>query len=642
MSRALVMLALLLAPAVGRGMALPPTREVRLKNGALVILAEKHDVPMIAFHALLRGGSLADPAGKEGVASLTGGLLRKGAGKRTAQEIAALVDGLGASLDTGSSLELSYASAEFLSRDQTVMLDLLADVLRRPVFPPEEFEKLKSQTIDAITSAKDDPGSVLGEYGYAFLFGDHPYGRPADGDEATNAAVTRDDVLRYYRENYGGDRLILTVVGDFSPAAMEQKIRARFDDWGKASGAIPEVQAAERKTGRRVLLVDKPDATQTYFWIANVGVRRMDPDRVPLDVANTAYGGRYTSILNTALRIEGGLTYGASLRAPRFTQPGSIAISSFTKTESTAKAVDKALETLEKVRAAGVDSTVLASSKTYMIGQFPPRLETEGQIAGALADLAFYGEPREELEHYTDLVAAVRGEDVRRVIQRVYPPGKDLTLVFVGKAAAIRSVVSKYGPVTEVPITEPMLGRLRPAARRYVARAPLLFAARVPHDLRQDELDLSVHAAELVRRPLLERVPELGTDSEEKGLPLRQRARLLVEGSGVQDRGRGVLAAEDDEQVADHRRFPLLVQLHHVVLAQPRQRHLHHAHRALHDARPRRDDGARLLPLEHGLRDLGRVGEVAEAGLDHLDARRLQPLEQLGFEKLRDLVDAAA
>ena len=462
----LSLLALALAPAAGRGITLPAAREVRLKNGALVILAEKHDVPMIAFHALLRGGSLADPVGKEGVASLTGGLLRKGAGKRSAQEIAALVDGLGASIDTGANLELSYASAEFLSRDQTVMLDLLADVLRRPVFPADEFEKLRAQTIDAITSGKDDPGSVLGEYGYAFLFGDHPYGRPVSGDEGTNAAVARDDVLHYYRENYGGDRLILTVVGDFSPAAMEQKIRARFGDWGKATGAIPKVQAAERRTGRRVLLVDKPDATQTYFWIANVGVARLDPDRVPLDVANTAYGGRFTSILNTALRIEGGLTYGASLRAPRYTQPGSIAIASFTKTESTGKAVDKALETLEKVRAQGIDSTVLASTRTYMVGQFPPRLETKGQIAGSFADLAFYGLTRDDLTSYTDRVAAVRSDEVRRVIQRVYPPAKDLTFVFVGKAAAIRSVVAKYGPVTEVPITEPMLARLRAGARR--------------------------------------------------------------------------------------------------------------------------------------------------------------------------------
>ena len=463
--RLLLVILMLALPSSALAIRFPPTREVKLPNGTLLILAEKHDVPMISFHAVLRAGSLADPPGKEGVGSLTGGLLRKGAGKRTAQEIAALVDGLGASLDTGSGLEQSYASAEFLSRDQAVVLDLVAEILRHPTFPADEFEKLKAQTIDGIVSEKDDPGSVLGEYGYAFLFGGHPYARPVGGDEETNRAITREDVLAFYRANYGGDRLILSVVGDFSAAAMEKSLRARFGDWGKAAGAPTQVGAPERIRGRRVLLVDKPDAVQTYFWIANVGVSRLDPDRVPLDVANTAYGGRFTSILNTALRIEGGLTYGASLRAPRFSQPGSVAISSFTKTESTGKAVDAALQTLERVRASGIDTTTLASARTYIIGQFPPRLETKGQIAGALADLAFYGQTRDELEGYTDRIAAVRGDEVHRVIDRVYPPVGDAVLVFVGNAAAIRSVVSKYGRVTEVPITAPMLSKLRAASR---------------------------------------------------------------------------------------------------------------------------------------------------------------------------------
>jgi predicted Zn-dependent peptidase len=459
-----LLLAALLAPGSGFGIQLPPTREVRLPNGVLLILAEKHDVPMIAFDAILRSGSIADPPGKEGVASLTVDLVRKGAGRRSAQEIAALVDGLGASLDTGAGLEHSFVSGEFMARDQGVMLDLLADVLRRPTFPNDEFEKLKSQTIDAITAAKDDPQNVLGDYADAFFYGNHPYARPSDGDEATNRGLTREDVLRYYHESYGGDRLIVSVVGDFDSGAMESKIRAAFGDWAKTPGPAPEAPPVERRAGRRVLLVDKPDATQTYFWIGNIGIARLDPDRIAFSVATTAYGGRFTSILNTALRIEGGLTYGARVRAPRYSRAGTVAIVSYTKTESTEKAVDMALRTLEKLRSAGVDSTTLASSRTYMIGQYPPTLETAGEIAGAYADLAFYGQPREDLVRYTDRVAAVSADEVRRVITRVYPPSSDLTFVFVGKAVAIRKIVGKYGPVTGIPITDPMIGRLREGA----------------------------------------------------------------------------------------------------------------------------------------------------------------------------------
>jgi predicted Zn-dependent peptidase len=463
--RIAALLFLLGSPRGAPAFEFPRTRELHLPNGALVILAEKHDVPLIAFHAILRCGGLADAPGKEGVAAITVGLLRKGAGHRTAQEIAALVDGLGAELDTGAGLEHSYVSGEFMSRDQGVMLDLLADLLRRPTFPEEEFEKLKKQTIDGIAADKDDPRNVIGEYGYAFLYGDHPYGRPVDGDEATNRGLVRDDALRYYRENYGGDRLILSMVGDFSAPAMEARVRAKLSDWAKAPTPAPQAPPVTRRPGRRVLLVDKPDATQTYFWLATIGVARMDPDRLPLDIANTAYGGRYTSILNSALRIEGGLTYGAAIRGPRYTQAGPLAVISYTKTETTGKAVDLALKTLESVRRTGIDSTALVSTKTYMVGQFPPRLETEDQIAGSLADLAFYGLGTDELERYTDRVLAARPEDVKRVIERVYPPAGDITFVFVGKAAAIRTVVKKYGPVTEVPITEPMLSRLKPGAK---------------------------------------------------------------------------------------------------------------------------------------------------------------------------------
>jgi predicted Zn-dependent peptidase len=453
------------APASASAIHLPPSREVRFRNGALVILAEKHDVPLIAFYALLRGGGLEDPIGKEGVAGLAGELLRKGAGKRNAQDIAALVDGLGATLGTGAGLEASYLYGEFMARDQAVMVDLLADILRRPTFPAEEFDKLKAQSIDALTAAKDDPRNVIGDYASAFFYEEHPYGRPVDGDEATLQGLSRQDVLDFYRANYGGDRLILSVVGDFSAAALEAKLRAKFADWDKAPSAVPAVPAPARASGRHVLLVDKPDATQTYFWIGNLGATRTDPDRVPLDVANTAYGGRYTSILNTALRIKGGLTYGARWLAPRYTQPGTVAIYSYTKTETTVKATDVALETLSQVRRAGIDSLTLASAKTYIQGQFPPRLETEDQISGAFADVAFHGLTREEWEGYSSKVAATRSEDVTRVIHRVYPPLEDLTFVFVGNAAKIRAAVKKYGPLKEVKITEPMLSRLRSGAR---------------------------------------------------------------------------------------------------------------------------------------------------------------------------------
>lgn len=452
-------------PAIG-GVALPPTREVMLPNGAKLILAEKHDVPLISFAAYVRGGSLSDPEGKEGLASLTAQMLRKGAGRRSAQEIAAAADGAGADLITGANVELSWVAGEFLARDQGLMIELLSDILRRPSFPDSEFTKLKQQSIDAIRSEKDNPNNLLSDYGRAFFFRDHPYGRPLDGDETTLNTISRGDVLAYYRAQFGGDRLILSVVGDFDSKWMEAALRSAFGGWARAPGPPIAVAAPPRAEGRRVLLVDKPDATQTYFWIGNLGVARTDPERDAVDVANTGFGGRYTSILNTALRMNSGLTYGARCGIARYARPGVLAITSYTKTETTQRAVDLAIETLGAFRATGLDSAALQSVKNYLAGLFPTSLETSDQIAQHLAELALYDLPQEELTGYTDRIRKVDGGKLTLIVRRVYPDPKDLTLVLIGNAAAIRAAARRYGPVVEARFDRPLLSAVRNAASR--------------------------------------------------------------------------------------------------------------------------------------------------------------------------------
>jgi predicted Zn-dependent peptidase len=449
------------ARSVAQEIVLPAIRELTLPNGALLLLAERHDVPLISYTAYVRGGAVTDPAGKEGVASLTAAMLRKGTRTRSARDLADAVDGVGGALNTGVSLEACYVTGEFLSRDEGLMIETLNAVLREPVFPDSEFTKLRSQSVEAHAANKEDPGNVYRLYGAAFFFGDHPYGRPVDGDEATVAAITRDDVLRCYREHFGGDRLIVAIVGDFSAKTMEAKLRAALGGWRKAEGAIPTVAPPARRSGRRVLLVDAPEATQAYFVLLNAGIGRTDPDRDVIEVANTGFGGRYTSMINSALRLKSGLTYGASCRLSQFSQGGALAIASYTKTESTGKALDLSLETLRGFREAGLDSATLASSRNYINGQFPTDLETARQLGGRLAADAFHGLKRSEITGFPARIAAVDEITVRRAVARVYPDVADLDLVLVGNASALRSKAKEYGTVTEIKLSEPMLEALR-------------------------------------------------------------------------------------------------------------------------------------------------------------------------------------
>ena len=361
------------ATALGAGeVKLPVYKLATLPNGAVVALVEKRDTPLVSMNVTVRGGGLGDPAGKDGTASLYTDLIQKGAGNRTAAQFAEAIENVGGSLSAGAGTESIGVSASFMSRDVDLMLELVADVLQRPRLDAAEFEKASTLAVQSIVAAKDsDPRVLMSSYGDAWLFRGHPYGRSVGGSEASLAAVTLDDIKRYYAGQVGGDRLIITVVGDFDSATMLQQLERSFGTWRRADASLPTVPPPARVTGRPVLLVDKPGATQTYFWLGNVGASRTDPARTAQSVVNTVFGGRFTSMLNTELRIKSGLTYGANASFSRPSQPGSFRIASYTETGKTTQAIDMALDTLARLHKDGLDADQLKSSQSYMLGQFP-------------------------------------------------------------------------------------------------------------------------------------------------------------------------------------------------------------------------------------------------------------------------------
>jgi predicted Zn-dependent peptidase len=276
-----------------------------------------------------------------------------------------------------------------------------------------------------------------------------------NGSEASLAAIKHADVTRFYQEHVGADRLIVAVAGDFKTSQMKQMLQRAFSGWRRAGAPLPALTKPAPMNTRRVLLVDAPDAVQSYFWAANLGVAKNDPRRAALDVVNTVFGGRFTSMLNTELRIRTGLTYGANTRFNRLSQWGDWQLSSFTRTEKTIEAIDLAFATLDKLHVGGLDAAQLDSSKRYLQGQFPPTLETAVQWAGQLASFEFYGLSRDYIDGYSAAVAAVSLDDAKRVISEVVPASDRVVLVVIGKAAAIRDGLRKYGPVAEMKLSDP-------------------------------------------------------------------------------------------------------------------------------------------------------------------------------------------
>jgi len=438
-------------------MKIPPHQRLTLPNGVRLILLPRHEVPLIAFEALVRGGGALDPAGREGVAALVAELLTYGAGSRDAYAFADAVEDAGGILDAEAHREAIIVHGQFLAQDRELLLELLSDALQRPHFDAADLDKVRQRRIESIRAAKDsEPQSLIGTYGRSLLFGQHPYGKPISGSETTLAAIRRADVLEAYRDQFGADRLTLVFAGDFDPAWLQQAVTRSFASWRAAGVPLIPLTVPERVRGRRVLLIDSPGSEQTYFWIANVGVARAYPLRAALDVTNTAFGGSFGSMLMQALRTRTGLTYSAHSSFRRGSVPGEFAISSFTQTAATRGALDIALQTLDALKRDGPAAQAVTSARSYILGQYPLGFETASDWAAALTELELYGLPPSYIDQFDPALQRVDEAQVAQVVGTAFPCSDDLDIVLIGDAAQIREQVAPLGPLTERSLAAPL------------------------------------------------------------------------------------------------------------------------------------------------------------------------------------------
>ncbi len=226
---------------------LPQHERVELPNGTVLILSEKHDVPLVGLEAIVRGGAITDPEGLNGLSGLLARVMQHGAGERDAAAFAEAIESVGGELDASADLEALRVSADFMSRDAELMIELVADMLQRPALAEEELEKLRDRSINLIKAAKGgNPGQLLPAYGNAYLFGAHPYGNPVGGSEATLGTITHKDLLAYYEDFVGGDRLIISVVGDFNLVAMKARLDGGLRRMARCSGTATNAHGGQQ------------------------------------------------------------------------------------------------------------------------------------------------------------------------------------------------------------------------------------------------------------------------------------------------------------------------------------------------------------------------------------------------------------
>ncbi len=450
---ALAVVTALAAPAwAADEVVLPPTTRVTFENGMRVVVAETHELPLVEFAVMVGAGAAQDPAGQEGLAALTAATLTRGAGSLNAPELARAIDSLGGNISAAAGTDATVLGAEFLAEDVARGLELLRSVLREPRFEKDEVRRAKEQQLAELVADLENPSQVAEQCFAAFLYGSHPYGRMPEGRRATVSGLDRGDVRDYYGRWYRPNNVILVIVGDVSTDDAIARLRAAFGDWPARPDAVPvRAGAPAPVTARRVLLVDKSDATQTQLRAGATAMARNDPDLLPSQVANTILGGGFSSRLIEELRVKRSLTYGASSGFSARLTGGDFRISTFTKAPTTVETLQLALQVEGGFRGQAPDPKALEKAKAYLRGQFPLRVETPDALASRLAEIEFFGLPPDELTTYRSRVAAVTGAEAARMTEQHMPQPEDVAIVVVGPAADVKPALeAAYGAVRVV------------------------------------------------------------------------------------------------------------------------------------------------------------------------------------------------
>lgn len=415
--------------------ALPPIEKTVLDNGLEVWMVHQDELPIISMNLVLKTGTSNEPDGKYGVANMTSTLLDDGTAKRSAEDIANQLQGIGAFLNAGSGWDSTNVSLQTLTKNLDKALDLFADVIQNPEFPEKEMESLRARSLVGLRQQRSNPNAIANIAFNKVLYGSHPYGR-SNSEEAIKA-ITREDVVSFYKANYRPNNGTLIVVGSFDSRRLKGQLETAFKGWNRgevSTNMIPETKPLEHPG---IYIIDRPNAAQSVVSIGQVGVDRTNPDYFSIQVMNAILGGGITSRISMNLREDKGYTYGANSGFQFRRGPGPFRAGGDIQTAVTKEAVIEFMKELNGIRGpVPATQAELEYNKQSIIRRFPAGFETVGAISNQLSNLVVYGLPDSYFNDYISKVNAVTLDDVNRVAKKYLDPEK-MAIVIVGDRKVI-------------------------------------------------------------------------------------------------------------------------------------------------------------------------------------------------------------
>jgi zinc protease len=393
-----------------------------LDNGMVLLLSERHDIPMVTVNMAIKAGSTAEPEDKPGLSSIAASLLMQGTSKRSASRINSEIDFIGGSLSVSGGNDFAAAGLRVLKKDIRTGLDLLSDVLMNPVFDQKEIDRKVKETLAEIQRQKEEPGTIAGEAFTKAVYGRHAYGRTNDDVAAYLPKLTRQDIFNFYTARYSPASMIVAVVGDVNEKEIIALLHEYFKGWKRSDQPLPASVPPPVIEKTVVHKIDK-NITQANIDMGNMGISRENPDFYAVMIMNYILGGGgFSSRLMDNIRDNKGLAYDVHSAFSARKEPGAFSVSIQTKNESANEVIAETLKEIRRIQTEPVSEKELADAKAYLTGSFPLKMDTYAKIAGMLTSIELYNLGLDYPQRYLALINAVTREDIQRVARKYLHP----------------------------------------------------------------------------------------------------------------------------------------------------------------------------------------------------------------------------
>jgi zinc protease len=404
-------------------------------------------LPLVDVLLAVPLGTGDDPPGKSGLAELTATLLDKGTTTKSATELAEAFKQLGTAVSVDAGRDLTSVRLRVLARRLEPTLNLLAEMLDRPRFDPEDFDRERTRQLAALLQGPEDVMWIARRALPLVMFGaNHPYGKPAEGYPGTVRTLSLSDVRAMHAGHFGPKGATLIIAGDVDPDEVTRLLEKTLGRWrGQNAGPAPRPDAQVKPEPEVVYLVDKPGAVQSVIAVARHWVDRNDPRYMAALVGNHLVGEDFLSRLNKNLREEHGYTYGAGSHFTYQRSRSTWTVASSVRADATAPALQEIIKELDGL--AGPKPITIGEidkSRSSLARSFPDEFESPSDIAAALAAMAKFHLPADYLETYLSNLQKVSPEDIRKVMTEVVASGERFILV-VGDRKSVEPELKKAG-----------------------------------------------------------------------------------------------------------------------------------------------------------------------------------------------------